>query len=344
MGKEMYNANRMYFVKPRMELTSVFYYEGYSCPVCKRPFSPHDDVVACPKCGLPHHRACWFGEGHCHLEHLHNTDEQWSREKAAQPTEPVRESVENLPYQICPRCHTKNPEFAEICTHCGMLLRGDAGWNSSGQAGHAYGEYRPYQSAVPSQDGIDPNEEIDGIKATDLAAVVDYKKDYYLPRFRRLGNGGRASWNWAAFWLGPFWLLYRKMYGYGVALLVLQLIESAMTYVAYGALGINSATSPEKMIEILMSSMMSSNSMIYFGLSISLISAIMTVIKVMLGLFGNKLYLMHCTKTVRRARETTPDLTASEFTTVGGTSVAMAIIGYFAVYFVTQLLAMFLIT
>ena len=28
-------------------------YEGCSCPVCKKPFLPSDDIVVCPECGAP---------------------------------------------------------------------------------------------------------------------------------------------------------------------------------------------------------------------------------------------------------------------------------------------------
>ena len=55
----------------------MFFYEGYTCPVCGEKFKESDDIVACPECGAPHHRDCWKKEGHCHFVADHGTDRQW---------------------------------------------------------------------------------------------------------------------------------------------------------------------------------------------------------------------------------------------------------------------------
>ena len=55
-----------------------FSVEGQSCPVCHAYLFDEDDVVICPVCGAPHHRDCYAHVGHCALEHLHGTDEQYS--------------------------------------------------------------------------------------------------------------------------------------------------------------------------------------------------------------------------------------------------------------------------
>ena len=44
----------------------VSYYEGLSCPVCAKAFTADEDIVVCPQCGLPHHRACWKSVGQCY--------------------------------------------------------------------------------------------------------------------------------------------------------------------------------------------------------------------------------------------------------------------------------------
>jgi Tfp pilus assembly major pilin PilA len=46
------------------------------------------------------------------------------------------------------------------------------------------------------------------------AAVGESKAHYYVPRFQRFDEGSsRASWNWPAFFVSFFWMLYRRMYG-----------------------------------------------------------------------------------------------------------------------------------
>ncbi|MEO7430733.1 MAG: DUF2628 domain-containing protein, partial [Dokdonella sp.] len=48
---------------------------------------------------------------------------------------------------------------------------------------------------------------------------------FYLRSWGIEGSGGHA-WNWPAFFLGPSWLLYRKMYGYAFAWLAFAVVES----------------------------------------------------------------------------------------------------------------------
>lgn len=329
----------------------MYFYEGYNCPICQQAFNETDDIVACPQCGLPHHRACWAKEGHCHLHHLHNTDEQWSRDKAsaAQATEeshpPACETVkENHPYQICSRCHTQNPEFAEFCKHCGSPLKSDNNWQSDAQQNTPYSEYQPFRNTSYSSQNVDPNEVIDEVRAEDLAAFVGTKADYYLPRFRRMArNGSSASWNWAAFFFGPLWLLYRKMYAWGAIVMILELLQTAVTQISYKALGLvvtEEMTYAEAYA--LVQSAISKPSSLYFLLSISLFSVIMLVISIGLAVFGNRLYRDHCRRTITRVREKTPDLTPGELSSIGGVSIAVTVIGYIAQYFITQIFVIFI--
>lgn len=54
------------------------------------------------------------------------------------------------------------------------------------------------------------------------AAVGENKAEYYLPLFSRFdAAGSRASWNWPAFFVTFFWMLYRRMYGPALAYLLL---------------------------------------------------------------------------------------------------------------------------
>ena len=53
-------------------------YKGVSCPVCGQPFQEGDDIVVCPECGAPHHRACYKQLGHCAMEQqLHPQHLSW---------------------------------------------------------------------------------------------------------------------------------------------------------------------------------------------------------------------------------------------------------------------------
>ena len=97
----------------------MFFYEGYTCPVCGEKFKESDDIVACPECGAPHHRDCWKKEGHCHFVADHGTDRQWVRPQAGDSANSAESAVEG---KVCPHCGEKNPEFAEFCSRCGKGL------------------------------------------------------------------------------------------------------------------------------------------------------------------------------------------------------------------------------
>ena len=47
------------------------------CPYCLKPFQENDDVVVCPDCGTPAHRACWKQNGHCLYENKHASGFVW---------------------------------------------------------------------------------------------------------------------------------------------------------------------------------------------------------------------------------------------------------------------------
>ena len=82
----------------------MFFYEGYTCPVCGEKFKESDDIVACPECGAPHHRDCWKKEGHCHFVADHGTDRQWARPQAGDSANSAESAVEG---KVCPHCGEK---------------------------------------------------------------------------------------------------------------------------------------------------------------------------------------------------------------------------------------------
>lgn len=62
------------------------------------------------------------------------------------------------------------------------------------------------------------------------AVVGDRKASFYVPYFLRADERGYApkSWNWAAFFLGVFWFLYRRQFRWAAILVMAALLASAM--------------------------------------------------------------------------------------------------------------------
>ncbi len=57
-------------------------------------------------------------------------------------------------------------------------------------------------------------------KYTESEEKISSSTQYYLKIFEKFGNKYFfIQWNWAAFFFGPYWMLYRRVYGLGIALL-----------------------------------------------------------------------------------------------------------------------------
>ena len=52
-------------------------YVGCVCSVCNKPFAAGDDIVVCPECGTPYHRACYQAAGGCVHEAQHAEGYAW---------------------------------------------------------------------------------------------------------------------------------------------------------------------------------------------------------------------------------------------------------------------------
>ena len=62
-------------------------YVGCVCSVCNKPFAAGDDIVVCPECGTPYHRACYQAAGGCVHEAQHAEGYAWQPpQQHAQPS------------------------------------------------------------------------------------------------------------------------------------------------------------------------------------------------------------------------------------------------------------------
>ena len=106
-------------------------YTGIPCAACGKKFTAEDDVVVCPECGTPYHRACYKELGHCVNEARHAEGYVWQPPKAAPgPSVPLEEQphapqnkTDGEGYVMCSRCGTVNPAGQERCDLCGYPLK-----------------------------------------------------------------------------------------------------------------------------------------------------------------------------------------------------------------------------
>ena len=193
-------------------------YTGNKCPVCHKAFTDQDDIVVCPDCGTPYHRACWPADGHCVNADKHGTGFEWKPENAAPSAEGI----------VCPACGAANPPASRFCCQCGAPLaqqqsqadqgtaqqqsRADQGTaQQPGQAGAKQPEAEQQQNPNYRVFEIQPDDPIEGVKARDWAAFFGPSAGYYLVRFQGMAVTGRKFCvSVSAFLFGPLYFLYRK--------------------------------------------------------------------------------------------------------------------------------------
>ena len=309
----------------------MFFYEGLSCPYCQTRFEETDDIVACPVCGAPHHRACWKEHGACAHTDTHNTDRQWTRDSATSEASADTDTKQHP----CGNCGTDNSPYAEFCSHCGRPLDAEA-WHSEPQAppfqgGSPFGEYAPFRSQTSYHADFSPHDTIEGETMADLAAVVQTNTPYYLPKFRTLSQkNAKLSWNWAAFLIPSYWLLFRKQYLLGSLLLLIEITLSTLTmatlYSIAASLGTvdSSAQLAMRLIEAAQTDPYMQNVVNFIGA----IGVMLLLTRLITAMFGNRLYMRHSLRLIRQSRNQYPEGYQAQLTAAGGTSFILALIGY----------------
>ena len=207
-------------------------YTGYKCPVCNQAFAPEDDVVVCPECGTPHHRACYQKTGHCIHEDWHISGRQWEGQREEPSGGPQDATGASSGVVVCGRCGSDNPPGSQFCQVCRYPLEPSQQQDPYGPAYHQ----PPYQQpsygpgggqAFPGRHSgagarpfvmpsIDLTEEIaPGISAKEICDYVGPNNLSFLYKFKSMSKmGSSISFNWCGL-LGFFYCFYRKMYKLG---------------------------------------------------------------------------------------------------------------------------------
>lgn len=179
------------------------------CPVCAGIFADGDDIVVCPDCGTPHHRACWAMNNHCVNEILHSDGFEW---------------------------HKKEPLNTEAEPGTDESQQSAEGENTQGNTGAPFimpeiniedmNEDR-FEKLCMSGVAADKNAELDGMRIGDIAVYIQQNARHYINKF--IKHKG-ISFNWAALLFAPAWFFYRKLYKAGAIFLAISVAVSLFTY------------------------------------------------------------------------------------------------------------------
>lgn len=266
-------------------------YDNVECPVCEKKFIEGDDVVVCPVCGAPHHRTCYQAEGKCHFESEHESGMQWEERNRKKEQEEHKDDPKK-----CPKCSAPNPPDGIFCQVCGYPMRNPAPQNDDSFAPPPIN----MMAFTTPYGGINPEEEIDGVTAKELALFVGENSFYYVPRMRSIKKNQRsASWNWSAFIFNFAYYFNRKMWVMGAIMLALYILSMVPSFVFAYHLIIRNP-------DVLTTGMTADVN--YLGLE-SLVMAsniaryIYTLICFVSGLFANKIYTTFAYNKIKEIRE-----------------------------------------
>ncbi len=300
----------------------MYDYTGYQCSVCHQELRAGDDIVVCPDCGAPYHRACYEAVGGCVYAAKHSEGFEW---------DPPHKAVQDV---VCPRCGTSNPTGNCYCKNCGAPLKAQdaAPQNPTGASGEAYRTggaagtgtaafdyesfYRtPYAGAY--RPAIDPNEKMDDIPAAEWAAYIGPSSRTYLNVFKQMELLHRKhSVSFSAMLFGPFYFFYRKAWKPAFLFLAAELLLNVPTLLNLMQVS-GSALAPA----------LSTGTMTVLSWIASIASFILMVIR---GMYGFYFYKKSAAERIRRIQAAYPDPEKRSFvlSAQGGISVA-AVIGAF---------------
>lgn len=231
-------------------------YTGKICPYCKTAFKPDDEIVVCSDCDMPHHKDCWIENKGCStfgcLGTIKSVDGGGGSVTAKEMCfDDVQQNTEGLVY--CTKCGAQNANTSLFCSKCGNRLstsptaQAPVFQQSNPSNANPYA-YVAQQGAAYycGSDNTTLGYDNTGIDA-DVQKLVGVKSEYYIPKFQEMkAHNKKNAWNWPAFLIAPYWMIYRKMYAYGAgvlgASLILSLlgtnIGSLLSLCAYIAIGI----------------------------------------------------------------------------------------------------------
>lgn len=346
-------------------------YKGIQCEKCKNEFTDNDDVVVCPVCGSPYHRACWTENNSCLHQLEHKNGFQWERpktepepqeQKPVSPNEFMLKNGEKV--IVCPKCSTLNCENDVYCVRCNSLLRKTddnkaEDYNSANITDtNEQNEFRDKMYEHFNRfGGLNPNSELDGIPVCEYSDYVGgnspgriIRKIAIMERF-----GKKISACFPALFLGPIWFLWRKMVKEGLlislVLIVLNLASGLLTvtpqYEKYvkGTVDVfesyvNESINDQEMMDELdalyttyLEDTASSPQALQTNIAALLSSVATTGIGIFCSVFSMYFYRKKCKKSIMEIRNRCSNMQQYKNTLIhdGGTSAPFALIGVVAV-------------
>ncbi|MBR0414901.1 MAG: DUF2628 domain-containing protein [Clostridia bacterium] len=350
-------------------------FENKSCDYCGEPFAKNDDIVVCPDCGAPYHRACWDKHGECAHKAEHAAGYAYTKEATATAPVPEEDFVSEVKAEMAqqkqaqePTAHA--PAAAEgYCENCGAKLVDGNEYcvYCAHKQGDPVTKRNPKYAQVDPLAGMAPEETIAGETVADMALVVRNNSAKVLPKLKKTADRKvKLGWSWPAFLFGYLYLFFRKMYKYGIIVIMAQVLLLNVLNFAMGdpvtktnqilsqqyntSIESDNPTQEEYMKVLEATATEMNTSGVTKQIYIMLFGSMLTV-HIACALLFEWLYLKHCGDTIKRMKnsaEILGGMSKSEYRlnllARGGVSIFGVFIGYFAKMAIEQFVAMIMST
>lgn len=307
--------------------------EGKTCPACKSYLFDEDDVVYCPVCGAPHHRDCYETLGHCALEAYHGTDKQYDKleqNRVKSSAEHHRQSRKDGTENICAACGNAYDANLSSCPNCGAP-------NFSRLGGRFVTVNFDPLGGVNSD--IDIGE---GVTAGEAGRFVAVNTGRYISKFAAMAAGFKNSWNWMAFLFPATWLMARKVYKQGIIAMLLSVVISLfqMPFLAVlSSVDISPDVNYQQAFMMIRETFAEQS--IWVTLSFFLSCAAYLALRILLGVFGDRIYYKHTVSNVKRIKSGDDDADTA-YGRRGGVSFGLMLLSYVVIRFVPNIIASFI--
>lgn len=299
-------------------------YTGKRCIVCSEQFKEDDDIVVCPECGTPYHRACYEKYGDCVNIELHKSGRSW--QPAADVGTRLEEEKEPVDDSVCPQCGYVNPRLTAFCGRCGSpmpvlerhneQMRKNAAEAMQNSNSMSAMNIEPYLiNFTDPLCGYNPDEDFEGVRLCELADYVGTNTHYYLPNFKRFKDTkGSMSWNFSAMLFPELFFAYRRMPLISLAAALIRFVFMIPQYIPILA-GMDAGVLSQfaKGFDVRSTA---------FSVVTLLSTVLVYAVMFFFGAYANKLYYrMAVKKTARIKAETTPYTIRQTLRSKGGTSI-----------------------
>ena len=178
------------------------------------------------------------------------------------------------------------------------------------------------------------NDEIDGVMTNNIGNFIGTNAMTYISKFKKMQRGKALSFNFAAFFLAPYWFFFRKLYKAGILFMTLHLAASiVVTPYLYSmlelyegfAVAVQSGTMTDAQLMEIYNQFTSSSTpmLIYCG--------VVVLIQLICGFIANPLYKKYVVENVKVVEKLPSKRLGMAYAVKhGGASVLLAAAAYFA--------------